>query len=277
LLYNILKIVFYKANKFILYYIYVCFLMTIITMYCSAQFSKITAMCLCSCTYCSNEIKNSENHAMLKLNCLKRLFCFNTFSILSIFICCLFLQYYKQLNFIKIQYYILIHCLLLSSFIISIFDLRYRLIPNRLLIGEIIVCLMFCFYSKQVGYSSKFDTNILVILQNILYKLSVSVFLAIILLITSLISKFFLKTTSESIGYGDIKLIIVSGLFVELRMISPFFILIGVLGSLHYFLLCIYKKRHKKKHAFNGDQETSVPLAPAIVISRLLLMLYQVT
>lgn len=150
-------------------------------------------------------------------------------------------HYLNGLSFISVILYILLFALI----VISVTDLMAYYVPDQMILLFLVVGLL---YSFAFGFP---------LIHMIIMPLLIG-FIAFLLKYACLI--FFKK---HGLGMGDVKIFIISGLYLQVESISAFLLLSGLFGVL---MSIIWRASGKKVKRF--------PFAPAIVVALLLCILF---
>lgn len=151
----------------------------------------------------------------------------------------------------KFMIYLAYLLLMLSSFMVIFFiDLRHGIIPNKILLFDIVITLVWLAFNP-----------LSVIINHLLSGVgSIGFFIAISYI-------FYLVTKKEGMGGGDIKMSFVLGLFLGFPAIVISLYLSFVLGAVFAVFLLIFKKIALK----NG----SLPFGPFLISGALLSLFFQ--
>jgi len=148
-----------------------------------------------------------------------------------------FQHFENSLNFLGIIFYSAIFCFLI---IVFVYDLKHFLIPDKIIFPAIVLALIYNF----------FDFN------NLLFNFFPSAFGALIFfLIIFLISK------GKWLGFGDVKLVFLLGLFLGFPNILVALFLSFTIGAIIGIGLIVLKSKNLK---------SEVPFAPFLVLGSLI-------
>lgn len=148
------------------------------------------------------------------------------------------LWFYKQ----DISYVVLTSAIISVLWACSWYDRKYHLIPNRILVFALII--------RGVILAVQVAANA----NDLIFILLSSFIAAFALMLSAILCRLL---SPESIGFGDVKLLCVMGLYLGVNHVwSPVFVTLIVLFIYGIYLLVIKK----------ADRKTEIPLAPFLLI-----------
>jgi Flp pilus assembly protein protease CpaA len=174
------------------------------------------------------------------------------------------LSSYEVNNYIRNIQYLTI----MNLIIISLIDRKFLIIPNKFIIFDLLVWVIF--FLNKSNLNLKYDY---------IYRIIIGVVM--------LIFGFIYCLFSNKIGFGDIKMIFTSCLWINFNLIGIFLCIIGISILIHFFIKFLFWKITQKKHNkysnykkcssnnnFNDLVKSKIPAAQHITISRIICMYF---